>query len=207
MLNKYSFIVLSSLFLTSFSTQAEFSPNYFEAGLGATNLNLMEKVSSSGDSKPLASARVLIGGRLTSKNLWFETMYQYNGKFENNSTDIQGTLTEHQVTSYTSHNIAFGVKATTNPYTKLSAFIKGGIGQNRTQLSESIRITNSTNNSVSNSSSSQTKTTELFYGGFGMTFNLYKNTNLTLDLLSTHYTLSETELSDTTLFVSYNTFL
>ena len=198
MLNKYSFIVLSSLFLTSFSTQAEFSPNYFEAGLGATNLNLMEKVSSSGDSKPLASARVLIGGRLTSKNLWFETMYQYN---------IQGTLTEHQVTSYTSHNIAFGVKATTNPYTKLSAFIKGGIGQNRTQLSESIRITNSTNNSVSNSSSSQTKTTELFYGGFGMTFNLYKNTNLTLDLLSTHYTLSETELSDTTLFVSYNTFL
>lgn len=189
------------------SSFAEAPLNYFEVGFGATNLGLMEKVNTSAEVSPAASARVLIGGKLTSKNLWFETMYQYNGQFEDSRTDVQGTITEKDVTTYSNHSVSFGLKATTNPYNPLSVFLKGGVGFNRYSKELSSTSSDSSNNSVSSTRESFTKTSNLFYAGAGLSLKLTHKTKINFDVTSTQYSIFDTEVNDIAAFVSYNKFL
>jgi len=193
--------------LTATSSYAESALNYFEVGFGATNFDLMKQLDSNGEASPAASFKALIGGKLTSKNLWFESIYQFNGQFEDRRTDTQGTITEKDITTYSSHSVSFGLKATTNPYHQLAGFLKGGIGFNRLTTQLSSTSSDTSDNSITNSKESDTETASLFYGGAGLSFKISHKTNLNFDVTTTRYSVSGNTFTDTAAFVSYHKFL
>ena len=181
--------------------------NYVEVGGGATIMALMENVSPEASASAAPSIRLVVGGELESKNLWFETMYQFNGQFEDTTTDVQGTQTTKQIDTYQNHSVAIGIKATTNPLEKLSAYVRTGLGANLVTKDISITTSDTSDNSIVKTNDSEKESGNLLYFAIGAAFSFQHKTSINLDLSTTSFKYDGKDVNDTAVFLTYKSFL
>lgn len=166
----------------------EVSPqSYVELGIGITQHQAVDDSSTETELPQSVAGKVLVGGKvISSSNVWFELMYNYDSKTKYSDTNFE----------YSSQTIATGLKLTSNPYKELAGFTRFGIGQTRFD----------TRNSGVFSSASKNQA----YVGAGMSYRLTKQQYFNVEYQLFHYfDLEKTAIDENngSLFFSYQHYL
>ena len=109
--------------LTSYAKKAAIGPqSYVELGLGLSQHQAIDKTSTADTLPQSVAAKILIGGKIMrNSNVWFELMYNYDGKTNYSDTNYE----------FSSQSVSTGLKLTTSPYKQITGFTRFGGGQTR----------------------------------------------------------------------------
>ena len=138
--------------------------SYVELGLGLTQHQAVDDSSTESELPQSVAAKLLVGGKIiNSSNVWFELMYNYDGKTKYSDTNFE----------YSSQSISAGIKVITAPYKKLTGFTRFGGGKTQFDMTN--------NGSVSSASRNQV------YAGAGVGYQLAKREYFNLEYQFFHY--------------------
>ena len=109
--------------LTAYAQKTAIGPqSYVELGLGLSQHQAIDKTSTADTLPQSVAAKILIGGKIMrNSNVWFELMYNYDGKTNYSDTNYE----------FSSQSVSTGLKLTTSPYKQITGFTRFGGGQTR----------------------------------------------------------------------------
>jgi hypothetical protein len=169
---------------------------YVEVGFGITQFEYTDKYLSDYKIAPSPSVKLLFGGRIgRSHNTWLEFNYTYNGAYQTEDT----TTIKDKVATYRSQSMAMGLKLTTAPHKKASAYLRLGAGRLMLENRQEY-FTNNTNNLISNTY--RTKLTNHGYVSIGADISLSRNARLGIEAQQMQYKLEGISLSDHSVMVT-----
>jgi hypothetical protein len=174
---------------------------YLEIGFGATQFEFTDKYLADYEIAPSPSIKLVYGGRIgRSQFTWFVFNYTNNGAFKTEDS----TTVNDEVNTFRSQSIAMGLKLTTAPFKKASAYARLGAGRIMLEEREES-FTSNTSNLISNEYN--TTLSNHAYLGLGANFSISRNARLGIEAQQMQYKIQELSLADTTVMLTFTRYL